>query len=175
MGPGDDGHLVDAEVELLHGEKDGKSIQFADPVEAAFEVVASTGAFDPDPPNVPVRLINPPSHRLIGRRVFIDHGMGVVIGETAEVGDDCTIYQGVTLGGTSLYRGTKRHPTLGKAVVVSAGAKVLPLRSNIPAISKFVFEGVDASGPFKRRVHSAGPPPSGVVAAAPGDRCGSQE
>ena len=62
---------------------------------------------------------------VIGRRVFIDHGMGVVIGETAEVGDDCTIYQGVTLGGTSLYRGAKRHPTLGKGVVVSAGAKVL--------------------------------------------------
>src|SRR5512139_1768117 len=61
----------------------------------------------------------------IGRRVFIDHGMGVVIGETAEVGDDCTIYQGVTLGGTSLYRGTKRHPTLGRSVIVSAGAKVL--------------------------------------------------
>jgi serine O-acetyltransferase len=62
---------------------------------------------------------------IVGRRVFIDHGMGVVIGETAEIGDDCTIYQGVTLGGTSLYRGTKRHPTLGKGVVVSAGAKVL--------------------------------------------------
>ena len=61
----------------------------------------------------------------IGHRVFIDHGMGVVIGETAEVGDDCTIYQGVTLGGTSLYRGTKRHPTLGKGAVVGAGAKVL--------------------------------------------------
>ncbi|SRR6266581_415912 len=61
----------------------------------------------------------------MGRRVFIDHGMGVVIGETAEVGDDCTIYQGVTLGGTSLYRGTKRHPTLGKGVVIGAGAKVL--------------------------------------------------
>ena len=61
----------------------------------------------------------------IGRRVFIDHGMGVVIGETGEVGDDCTIYQGVTLGGTSLYRGEKRHPTLGKGVVVGAGAKVL--------------------------------------------------
>jgi serine O-acetyltransferase len=61
----------------------------------------------------------------IGRRVFIDHGMGVVIGETAEVGDDCTIYQGVTLGGTSLYKGAKRHPTLGKGVVISAGAKVL--------------------------------------------------
>jgi serine O-acetyltransferase len=62
---------------------------------------------------------------IIGRRVFIDHGMGVVIGETAEIGDDCTIYQGVTLGGTSLYKGEKRHPTLGKGVVVSAGAKVL--------------------------------------------------
>jgi len=62
---------------------------------------------------------------VIGERVFIDHGMGVVIGETAEVGDGCTIYQGVTLGGTSLYKGTKRHPTLGRNVVVSAGAKVL--------------------------------------------------
>jgi serine O-acetyltransferase len=60
----------------------------------------------------------------IGRRVFIDHGMGVVIGETAEIGDDCTIYQGVTLGGTSLNRG-KRHPTLGREVIVGAGAKVL--------------------------------------------------
>lgn len=61
----------------------------------------------------------------IGCCVFIDHGMGVVIGETAEVGDGCTIYQGVTLGGTSLYRGTKRHPTLGSGVVVGAGAKIL--------------------------------------------------
>ena len=61
----------------------------------------------------------------IGSCVFIDHGMGVVIGETAEVGDGCTIYQGVTLGGTSLYRGTKRHPTLAPGVVVGAGAKVL--------------------------------------------------
>lgn len=61
----------------------------------------------------------------IGRRVFIDHGMGVVIGETAELGDDCTIYQGVTLGGTSLYRGEKRHPTLGNGVVIGAGAKIL--------------------------------------------------
>ena len=60
----------------------------------------------------------------IGRRVFIDHGMGVVIGETAEIGDGCTIYQGVTLGGTSLNAG-KRHPTLEAGVVVSAGAKVL--------------------------------------------------
>ena len=61
----------------------------------------------------------------IGRRVFIDHGHGVVIGETAEIGDDCTIYQGVTLGGTSLVKGEKRHPTLGVGVVVGAGAKVL--------------------------------------------------
>ncbi|WP_313074318.1 serine O-acetyltransferase [Melaminivora sp.] len=61
----------------------------------------------------------------IGRHVFIDHGMGVVIGETAVVGDGCTIYHGVTLGGTSLYKGAKRHPTLGRDVVVAAGAKVL--------------------------------------------------
>ena len=61
----------------------------------------------------------------VGRCVFIDHGMGVVIGETAKVGNGCTIYQGVTLGGTSLYRGAKRHPTLGEGVVVGAGAKVL--------------------------------------------------
>jgi len=61
----------------------------------------------------------------IGSCVFIDHGMGVVIGETAEVGDGCTIYQGVTLGGTSLTVGAKRHPTLGAGVVVGAGAKIL--------------------------------------------------
>lgn len=61
----------------------------------------------------------------IGRRVFIDHGFGVVIGETAEVGDDCTIYQGVTLGGTSLTKGKKRHPTLGRGAIIGAGAKVL--------------------------------------------------
>jgi serine O-acetyltransferase len=60
----------------------------------------------------------------IGRRVFIDHGMGVVIGETAEVGDDVTLYHGVTLGGTSWGKG-KRHPKLGKGVVIGAGAKVL--------------------------------------------------
>src|SRR6266542_4280785 len=59
-----------------------------------------------------------------GRRVFIDHGMGVVIGETAEIGDDCTLYHGVTLGGTSWNKG-KRHPTLGKSVVIGAGAKIL--------------------------------------------------
>jgi len=60
----------------------------------------------------------------IGRRFFIDHGMGVVIGETAEIGDDCTLYHGVTLGGTSWKEG-KRHPTLGNGVVVGAGAKIL--------------------------------------------------
>ena len=65
-----------------------------------------------------------PAARL-GERVFFDHAMGVVVGETAEIGDGCTIYQGVTLGGTSLYKGAKRHPTLGRDVVVSAGAKVL--------------------------------------------------
>lgn len=60
----------------------------------------------------------------IGRRFFIDHGMGVVIGETAEIGDDCTLYHGVTLGGTSWNKG-KRHPTLRNGVVIGAGAKVL--------------------------------------------------
>src|SRR5690606_8533429 len=60
----------------------------------------------------------------VGRRFFIDHGMGVVIGETAEIGDDVTLYQGVTLGGTSWNKG-KRHPTLEDGVVVGAGAKVL--------------------------------------------------
>ncbi|MCL2524093.1 MAG: serine O-acetyltransferase [Betaproteobacteria bacterium] len=60
----------------------------------------------------------------IGRRFFIDHGMGVVIGETAEIGDDVTLYHGVTLGGTSWNKG-KRHPTLGDGVVIGAGAKVL--------------------------------------------------
>src|SRR4029078_1135744 len=60
----------------------------------------------------------------IGRRLFIDHGMGVVIGETAIVGDDVTMYQGVTLGGTGKQRG-KRHPTVGNGVVIGAGAKIL--------------------------------------------------
>ena len=61
---------------------------------------------------------------VVGRRFFIDHGMGIVIGETAEIGDDVTLYQGVTLGGTSWNKG-KRHPTLEDGVVVGAGAKVL--------------------------------------------------
>jgi serine O-acetyltransferase len=72
----------------------------------------------------------------IGRGVFIDHGMGVVIGETAEVGDNCLLYQGVTLGGTGKQHG-KRHPTLRNNVVVGAGAKVLsrwaPTRASVPA------------------------------------------
>jgi serine O-acetyltransferase len=66
--------------------------------------------------------IHPGAH--IGRRFFIDHGMGVVIGETTVIGDDCLLYQGVTLGGTGKERG-KRHPTLGHHVVVGSGAKVL--------------------------------------------------
>ena len=61
---------------------------------------------------------------MIGRGLFIDHGMGVVIGATAEVGDDVTLYQGVTLGGTALHKG-KRHPTLGNNVIVGSGAQVL--------------------------------------------------
>ncbi len=61
----------------------------------------------------------------IGRRVVIDHGMGVVIGETAEVGDDCTLYHQVTLGTTTTVRGRKRHPTIGRGVIIGAGAKVL--------------------------------------------------
>ena len=60
----------------------------------------------------------------IGKRLLIDHGMGVVIGETAEIGDDCTIYHGVTLGGTSLGK-EKRHPTLKNRIIVGAGAKIL--------------------------------------------------
>ena len=63
----------------------------------------------------------------IGRRVFIDHGMGVVVGETAEIGDECTIYQGVTLGGTSLAKGAKRHPTLERGVRRRFFPKSFPL------------------------------------------------
>jgi len=66
--------------------------------------------------------IHPGAH--IGKRFFIDHGMGVVIGETAKIGDDCTLYHGVTLGGTT-WQKEKRHPTLGNDVVIGAGAKVL--------------------------------------------------
>lgn len=61
---------------------------------------------------------------VIGRRLFIDHGMGIVIGQTCEIGDDCTLYQGVTLGGTGKEKG-KRHPTLGNNVLVATGAKII--------------------------------------------------
>jgi serine O-acetyltransferase len=98
----------------------------------------------------------------IGAQVFFDHAMGVVVGETAEIGDGCTIYQGVTLGGTSLYKGAKRHPTLGKNVVVSAGAKVLggfevgdgaKIGSNAVVI-KPVPAGATAVGIPARIIHS---------------------
>ena len=65
-----------------------------------------------------------PPAATIGHRLVIDHGMGIVIGETAEIGDDCLLYQGVTLGGTGKDKG-KRHPTLGNNVLVGSGAKVL--------------------------------------------------
>ena len=100
----------------------------------------------------------------IGSCVFIDHGMGVVVGETAEIGDGCTIYQGVTLGGTSLEPGTKRHPTLGAGVIVGAGAKVLGgftvgdgARIGPNAIVvKEVPAGVTVVGPLGRVLEKAG-------------------
>lgn len=96
----------------------------------------------------------------IGRRFFIDHGMGVVIGETAEIGDDCTLYHGVTLGGTSWNKG-KRHPTLKDNVVVGAGAKILgPITLNEgvrvgsnAVITKDVEEHSTAVGVPGRIVH----------------------
>ena len=100
----------------------------------------------------------------IGSCVFIDHGMGVVIGETAEVGEGCTIYQGVTLGGTSLEPGTKRHPTLGPGVIVGAGAKVLGgftvgagarIGSNAIVV-KEVPPGATVVGPLARMLDEAG-------------------
>jgi serine O-acetyltransferase len=100
----------------------------------------------------------------IGRRFFIDHGMGVVIGETSEIGDDCTLYHGVTLGGTSWNKG-KRHPTLGNGVVVGAGAKILgpveigdgaKIGSNAVVV-KGVPEGATAIGIPARIVESHDP------------------
>ncbi|MGB9641269.1 MAG: serine O-acetyltransferase [Anaerolineales bacterium] len=92
----------------------------------------------------------------IGKRLFIDHGMGVVIGETAEIGDDVTLYHGVTLGGTSLSKG-KRHPTLGDRVVVGAGAKVLG------AITIGENSRIGANAVVVKNV-----PPNSVVVGVPG-------
>ena len=108
----------------------------------------------------------------IGRRFFIDHGMGVVIGETAEIGDDCTLYHGVTLGGTSWAKG-KRHPTLGKGVVIGAGAKVLgpitvgdhaKIGSNAVVV-KAVPPGATAVGIPARVVEAQDAPTNGRFAA----------
>ena len=93
---------------------------------------------------------------VIGRGVFIDHGLGVVIGETAEVGDDVVIYQGVTLGGTSLERG-KRHPTVGDRVLIGAGAKVLG------AVTIGADSRIGANAVVVRDV-----PPGSVVVGVPG-------
>jgi len=93
---------------------------------------------------------------IIGRRFFIDHGMGVVIGETAEVGNDVTLYHGVTLGGVSLNKG-KRHPTLGDRVVVGAGAKILG------AIEIGRCSRVGANAVVVKSV-----PPNAVVVGVPG-------
>ncbi|MGA7984829.1 MAG: serine O-acetyltransferase [Burkholderiales bacterium] len=108
----------------------------------------------------------------IGRRVFIDHGMGVVIGETAEVGEDTTLYHGVTLGGTTWNKG-KRHPTLGRNVVVGAGAKILgPIKVGDGAkigsnavVVKDVPEGATVVG-IPGRVVEAGPSKEGARFAA---------
>jgi serine O-acetyltransferase len=109
----------------------------------------------------------------IGRRFFIDHGMGVVIGETAEVGDDVTLYQGVTLGGVSWNKG-KRHPTIGNHVVVGAGAKVLGpftvgegarIGSNAVVV-KEVPPGATVVGIPARIVQEAPQPSEKVVAIA---------
>uniref|UniRef100_UPI0033405E17 serine O-acetyltransferase n=1 Tax=Castellaniella defragrans TaxID=75697 RepID=UPI0033405E17 len=111
----------------------------------------------------------------IGRRVFIDHGFGVVIGETAVVGDDCTIYQGVTLGGTRLYKGEKRHPTLEEGVVVGAGAQILGgftvgARARIGSnavVVKPVPAGATAVGNLARVILKEGAHPAEDPAQAP--------
>jgi len=108
----------------------------------------------------------------IGRRFFIDHGMGVVIGETAEIDDDCTLYHGVTLGGTSWNKG-KRHPTLGKGVVVGAGAKILgPIMIGAGArigsnavVVKEVPPGATAIGIPARIIEAESAVPNGRFAA----------
>ena len=93
----------------------------------------------------------------LGSGLFIDHGMGVVIGETAVVGDDVTIYHGVTLGGTTLDRGHKRHPTIGDRVIIGAGAKVLG------AITVGADSRIGANSVVVRPV-----PPKSVVVGVPG-------
>ncbi|MGE5268081.1 MAG: serine O-acetyltransferase [Thiohalocapsa sp.] len=121
----------------------------------------------------------------IGRRLFIDHGMGVVIGETCEIGDDCTLYDGVTLGGTRPSReqqSQKRHPTIGNDVIIGAGAKVLgPLKVGNGArigaaavVLKEVPDGATMVGNPARQVgratSSAAPPafePYGVSGEIP--------
>jgi serine O-acetyltransferase len=115
----------------------------------------------------------------IGRRLFIDHGMGVVIGETAEVGDDVTLYQQVTLGGTKLHRG-KRHPTIEDGVIVGAGAKVLggftvgkgarigPNALVLAAVSPGARVFAEASRPLARRPAPKAEPEF-TPYAAPGD------
>ena len=108
----------------------------------------------------------------IGRRVFIDHGMGVVIGETAEIGENTTLYHGVTLGGTTWNKG-KRHPTLGRNVVVGAGAKILgPIKVGDGAkvgsnavVVKDVPEGATVVG-IPGRIVDAGPTKEGARFAA---------
>jgi serine O-acetyltransferase len=120
----------------------------------------------------------------IGRRLFIDHGMGVVIGETAEIGDDCTLYHGVTLGGRAPRRGEfgqKRHPTLGNGVIVGSGAQVLgPFRVGAGArigagavVISEVADGVTMVGPPARAVpHRAagqGAEPAFLPYGIPGD------
>ena len=99
----------------------------------------------------------------IGRRFFIDHGMGVVIGETAEIGDDVLLYQGVTLGGTGGEKG-KRHPTLGNRVVVGTGAKVLvyavPDNSTVVGVPGRVVRIRAEGGPLE---HGRLPDPEGAA------------
>lgn len=108
----------------------------------------------------------------VGRRFFIDHGMGVVIGETAEIGDDCTLYHGVTLGGTTWNKG-KRHPTLRNNVVVGAGAKILgPITVGEGArvgsnavVVKDIPAGATAIGVPARIIEASEPQPGGRFAA----------